>query len=129
MGIHGEMDGYVRSQIDWAGHVSDERLADLYNRAAAFVFPSKMEGFGIPVLEAQQNFCPLVASDIPVFREVAGDGAVYFMPDDPAGLGQAVDHAVSDRGSLIERGTANAARFSWAHAAARMIEIYRSFLQ
>ncbi len=116
----------VRARIDWTGYVSDDKLAELYNRASAFVFPSLMEGFGIPVLEAQLNFCPLVASDIPVFREVAGDGAVYFKPTDPDGLANAVIQASNNRSSLIERGSVNAQKFSWNRAATKMIDIYKA---
>jgi glycosyltransferase involved in cell wall biosynthesis len=119
----------VQSKIEWLGNVTDDRLAELYNNAGAFVFPSRLEGFGIPVLEAQLNFCPLVASDIPVFREIAGDGAVYFSPTDSADLLAAIDRAINERSTLQELGRANAFRYSWEAAAVKMVNIYNSCVQ
>ncbi len=119
----------VRDRIEWLSNVMDEQLAELYNQAGAFVFPSKMEGFGLPILEAQLNGCPLVASDIPVFREVAGNAAVFFSPDSPDELLDAIQTALDERLALIERGFVNAARYSWEAAATQLVNIYRSCLQ
>ena len=56
-------------------------LKNLYKAAKVFVFPSLYEGFGLPLLESVENDCPIVCSDIPVFREILNDSAFYFKPD------------------------------------------------
>jgi len=116
-------------RVRWLGSVGDAELAMKYARAAAFVFPSLMEGFGIPVLEAQRNGCPLVASDIPVFREVAGDGAEFFDPRDPESLAAAVARTVAKRSDVIQRGFFNTSRFSWRKTADETVKIYHQMLQ
>jgi glycosyltransferase involved in cell wall biosynthesis len=62
------------------GYVSDERLVELYNSAAALVMPSLYEGFGLPVIEAIACGTPVIASDIPVFREIAEGAALFYSP-------------------------------------------------
>jgi glycosyltransferase involved in cell wall biosynthesis len=62
------------------GFVSDEQLAQLYTGCHAFVFPSRYEGFGLPVLEARACGARVIATDIPEIREAAGDGALYIQP-------------------------------------------------
>lgn len=64
--------------IHFAGAVSDEELASLYQHAKAVIVPSLYEGFGLPVAEGLSAACQVIASDIPIFREVAGDHAFYF---------------------------------------------------
>lgn len=108
--------------------VDDESLARLYNRAVAFVYPSRCEGFGIPLLEAMACGCPVVASDIPAFREVAQEAAYYFPLDQPAALLAALDQALTaGRGApRVAFGLARAQDFSWDKTAAQMLAIYRS---
>nr|WP_314427499.1 glycosyltransferase [uncultured Erwinia sp.] len=64
--------------VIYPGFVSDEQLVALYQHARAFVFPSLYEGFGLPIIEALANGCPVIASDIPAFREFANDNIRYF---------------------------------------------------
>lgn len=71
-------EGINQDGIIYTGIVSDEELVSLYNNAIAFVFPSKYEGFGLPILEALANSCPVIASDIPAFREFENDNIYYF---------------------------------------------------
>ena len=68
----------ISDRVIFFGEVSDEQLANLYAHAVALVFPSKMEGFGLPAIEALSIGCPVIASDIPAFREILGDNAVFF---------------------------------------------------
>lgn len=108
--------------------VDDQRLCELYNSAAAFLYPSRYEGFGIPLLEALQCGCPIIASDIPTSREVAGDCPSYFAPGDPEGLWEACRDALS-HGRDPERQRRydeRVARYSWQGAAQRMLKVYRS---
>lgn len=109
---------------DWVVGASDETLYGLYRQAMAFVFPSLEEGFGIPLLEASAAGCPVVCSDIPVFREVMGEAAVFFEPS--SGLESALERVADAR--LIEAATANLSRFSWDDAARQTLEVYQSTL-
>ena len=112
----------VAGRVKWLGRVSDRRLADLYAGAACFVFPSKAEGLGFPLLEAQVAGAPVVCSDTAVFREVAGpDGAIFFDPADPAALARAV-RGIRDRpptAGWLTRARANVDRFRWDRCARR----------
>jgi glycosyltransferase involved in cell wall biosynthesis len=109
------------------GRLGDAELRQQYQGTAAFVYPSLLEGFGLPVLEAQANEAPAVLSDIPVFHEVAGaDGAVFFDPRLPESLAEAVA-AVADAGlrsRLVEAGHANVGRFSWDRCAEQTLAVY-----
>lgn len=109
------------------GRLSVDQLAAQYAQATCFVFPSRLEGFGLPVLEAQINGCPVVCSDIPVFREVAGEAAVFFDPRIGEKLAEAVALACepSVRRHMVEGGRANARRFSWDRTAEQMLGVYQ----
>jgi glycosyltransferase involved in cell wall biosynthesis len=74
----------------WLTGVSDEFLKKIYAAANCLIAPSEGEGFGLPLIEAAQNGLPIIASDIPVFKEVAGDHATYFKGKTPEALAQAV---------------------------------------
>ena len=106
------------------GYQSDADLSALYRRARFLAFPSRYEGFGLPVIEAQAHGTPVIASDIPVLREVAGEGAVYFPPGDAAELARHM-YALLNNDSLFSELSAkalqNQKRFSW-HKAARLTE-------
>ncbi|TWU01269.1 glycosyltransferase family 4 protein [Stieleria varia] len=108
------------------GRVEDKELAKLYRGAHCFIFPSLCEGFGIPVLEAQANSCLPVLSDTEIFREVAGDGAIFFNPRDSRTLVEAVRRSLDTlhRSSVIDAAESNLRRFSWDDAAAKVLEAY-----
>jgi len=74
----------------------DSTLARIYRRANALIFPSRMEGFGLPLVEALQQGAPVLASDIPIFREIAREGVTFVRLDDPAQCARAIkDHCAS----------------------------------
>jgi glycosyltransferase involved in cell wall biosynthesis len=108
------------------GRLTDAQLAAAYAAARCFVFPSLLEGFGLPVLEAQVNGCPCVLSDLPVFREVAGDAARFFDPRLGERLAEAVAAAdePETRRRLIDAGRANVRRFSWDRTADQTLAVY-----
>ncbi|HEX5792353.1 MAG TPA: glycosyltransferase family 1 protein [Rheinheimera sp.] len=106
------------------GYLSDAELSNLYRQARFLAFPSRYEGFGLPVIEAQAHGTPVIASDIAVLREVAGDGAVFFPPEDASELARhmyALLHNDNLFSELSARALQNQQRFSW-HKAARQTE-------
>ena len=95
------------------GFVSNDELARLYRGAAAFVFPSRFEGFGIPIVEAMASGAPCVVSSHPSMDEASGDAAVRVDPERPEVIAAGIDRALADRDDLAARGLAHARRFSW----------------
>jgi glycosyltransferase involved in cell wall biosynthesis len=115
-------DGPVPNGVDSRGRIPHDELVDHYRRASALVFPSRYEGFGQPVLEALACACPVACSDLSPLREVAGDAAVYFDPDDPESIAADVREAVARGGAS---GRARAAGFSWDETARKHDAVYR----
>ena len=113
--------------VRFLGRVSDEELTRLYNQAVCFIFPSIYEGFGLPLLEAMTCGCPVLASDIPVFREVCGDAAIYFNPYDETSIRNAIAHFLSlnkeEQEKLQTAGYEHAQRYSWDLSARRIIDL------
>jgi glycosyltransferase involved in cell wall biosynthesis len=102
--------------------VERAELPAWYGGAGAFVFPSKQETFGLPVLEAMACGTPVIASDIPVHREIAGEGALFFPPLDAHALADALLAVLESPGlkaELRERGLERAASFDWDTTARR----------
>lgn len=115
----------VGALVTLAGRLDDAEIAELLSKAIALVFPSLYEGFGLPIVEAQVQGCPVICARTSSLPEVAGDAALFFDADCPE---EAADHVVrllSDSGlrsDLVARGFTNVARFSWDDAANRFVE-------
>jgi alpha-1,3-rhamnosyl/mannosyltransferase len=108
------------------GYVDDETLAALYRGAAMLAFPSRYEGFGLPVLEAMSYGTPVVASNASAVPEVGGDAVCYVEPGDEAGLAAAILRVADDAAyadDLRQRGIARAAEFSWRRTAEMTLEV------
>lgn len=117
--------------VDLRSWVSQEELEELYGTASALAVPSFAEGFGLPILEAMGAGLPVMISDLPVFREVAGDSAVYFDPSDPSSIARAITRVVSEPGlreKLERSGAEQAALFSWPATAGQTLDAFRSAL-
>lgn len=98
----------------------DSLLGSLYSGADLFVFPSKYEGFGLPIIEAMKAGAPVACSNIPVFKEVAGDAAVYFNPAEVADIASVLISLLENRDLRIEmqkRGYSCAGGYTWREAA------------
>jgi glycosyltransferase involved in cell wall biosynthesis len=116
----------VTDRVRLLGHVSDEELDGLYQRALALVSPSTYEGFGLPVLEAMRCGLPVIAWDIPVTREVAAEAAVLLPCGDVQGLAAAMCQLATDpakRRALGLAGKARAQHFSWPRSAAVLLAV------
>jgi glycosyltransferase involved in cell wall biosynthesis len=117
----------VPDGIDVLGLVSDDELVELYQRAAALVFPSLYEGFGLPLLEAMACGCPVAASSSTALPEIGGDAAEYFDPTSPEDMAAAILRALA--GDRVERGLAQAALFTWDECARQHEAVYRELLE
>jgi glycosyltransferase involved in cell wall biosynthesis len=118
----------LERDVSRLGYVDDLELPSLCRNARALVSPSLWEGFGLPLLEAMATTTPLVASDIPVHREVAEDAAVFVPPRDPEALAQGIERVWTDeplRARLETRGLERVREFSWVASARKMLDLYR----
>lgn len=104
---------------------SDRELAALYKGATVFAYPSLLEGFGLPVLEAMHQGVPVVTSDIPVLRELAGDAAEYVDPEDVASIGSGLEAllgSASRRRKLAAAGKRRTKGYDWERSAKAVLE-------
>jgi glycosyltransferase involved in cell wall biosynthesis len=115
----------LRGRVEFRGHVPQEELAALYRGAACLVFPSRYEGFGLPVLEAMASGTPVVATTAGALPEVAGDAAILVEERDPVALAGGIERALADRERLVAAGLERATRFTWPETARRTLAVYR----
>jgi glycosyltransferase involved in cell wall biosynthesis len=106
------------------GFVSDQDLPALYRGADAFVFPSRFEGFGIPVIEAMASGAPCVVSSHPSLDEACGDAAVRVDPESPEAIATGIERALADQEALRASGLDHAARFSWLETGRIFLHAY-----
>jgi glycosyltransferase involved in cell wall biosynthesis len=118
----------LEPSVRWLGEVDDRRLVELYRQAAVLIQPSLHEGFDLPVLEGLAVGVPVVASDLPVHREVAGDCALYARVDDAAALSAAVREALGwsaeQREARAATARAQATRLASSDPVAGHLEVY-----
>lgn len=111
--------------------VSDEELDKLYKNASLFVFPSLIEGFGLPPLEAMKRGVPVVCSNVASLPEVLGEAAIYFNPLDIDDIAEKIKKTLlNDRvkKNLIEKGLEQVKKYNWDKMARETLEVYQDIL-
>lgn len=119
-----------KDKIVFTGYLSDAELSCIYCRAKIYVFPSLLEGFGLPPLEAQHFGLPVVCSCSSCLPEALGESAIYFDPHDIEDMAEKISLGLNDsalRNRLVEMGRQNIQRFSWDKMAQEIHELYTSF--
>lgn len=113
----------INKNLFWLEGVSDEYLEKVYAASSCLIAASYGEGFGLPLIEAAQHKLPIIARDIPVFREVAGDHAYYFDSEDPEELAGTIEHW----SELYKKGkhptSDNMSWFTWKESAQQLLDI------
>ena len=116
----------VTESVKFLDFVSDEELGTLYKHAVAYVLPSLYEGFGLPVLEAYQNDCPVITSNVSSLPEAAGDGALLIDPEKSEEITKAMKKLLDDpklRKKLVENGKEQLKKFSWEKTAKETLRV------
>lgn len=118
--------------IHFTGFIGDAQRDWLFANTKAYVFPSLMEGFGLPGLEAMGYGAPVVSSNATCLPEVYGDAARYFTPTDTDAMATAIDEVISNdalRQELIEKGRVQVQKYSWEQMAEETLAVYRQALE
>ncbi|MBI4097976.1 MAG: glycosyltransferase family 4 protein [Candidatus Levybacteria bacterium] len=128
-----QLKGFEKNgSVIFLNNVSDQKLASLYRSAICLVRPSLMEGFSLPPIEAAANGCLVLASDIPVHREVFGDSIVYFdqysLDDILSKMKKIMSLSEKDKKSLIEKQLNKIQSYSWNSTAQQTLKVYESSL-
>lgn len=118
-------------RIHRPGFVTDQQLRALYSSSTGFVYVSRLEGFGLPILESMASGGPVITSSVSSMPEVAGDAALLVDPLDVESIAAAIVRLANDPSladDLRERGAARATTFRWDDCARSVAEVYRSLL-
>ncbi len=123
--------GVLAERIHLVGEVPYADIACYYRHASAFVFPSYLETFGHPLLEAMAAGLPVVAADIGVFREIGGDAALYCDPHDDDAIASSMERVLRDpaaREGLVARGFERVNEYSWERTVSGMASLFTEVL-
>lgn len=117
--------------ITFIGFIPDSQLAWLYSNCEAYVFPSFMEGFGLPGLEAMVYGAPVAAANISCIPEILGDAAIYFDPANIQNMAETVKKIITNqklRSEIIAKGHAQVGKYSWQRMAEQVHDVYLTAL-
>jgi len=116
----------LSDRVKFLSFVPDDDLASFYKRAIFFILPSLYEGFGLPVLEAMKQGCPVITSNVSSLPEAGGDAALYVDPTDTEDIAQKMKLLLQDkdlRKKLTEKGFDQIKKFSWEKTAKKTLEV------
>ena len=116
----------VEDKVKFIGRVAETDLPAVYQMADLFVWPSLMEGFGLPVLEAMQMGVPVVTSDRGALPEVTGEAGLQIDPENVRELAEAIELVLNSqelRDGLVEKGYKQVKKFSWHKAAKETLAV------
>ncbi|MEZ4900805.1 MAG: glycosyltransferase family 1 protein [Spirosomataceae bacterium] len=122
----------LQEQVIYHAIYDDSTVGQLYAKAQVFVFPSLMEGFGLPILEAMSNGCPVVATAGTSFDEIAGDAALYFEAENTDAIKAAIERVVYDevlQHKLKQKGYERVPLFPAEHTAKQTLEVYKALVK
>lgn len=122
----------ITDYVHWIGRVDEEDKPSLYRMADVFVFPSRYEGFGLPVLEAMASGTPVIANKIPVIEEIVDDGAFLVENNSARSMGGAILALIGQnslRETMITRGLSQATKFSWRKTARETLAVYEQVMK
>lgn len=129
--VHKRLENLDPSQVRYLGFIDDADLGQLYMKSLGCIFPSWYEGFGLPVVEAMANDCPVLCSDNSSIPEVGGDAVCYIDPSSAESIANAMLTLESDE-SLAQKlrldGSERASKFTWPLAAKQTVDFYRTVL-
>lgn len=117
----------LTNRVIFVGSVPNGDLSSWYQSALALVSASRMEGFGIPPLEAMSVGCPVLLSDMPIFREICGDSAIYFDQNNPKNIAETIGKTIFDQElikKMVKKGYRQASLYSWKNTIKETIKIY-----
>lgn len=116
----------IPQKVKFLDFVSDDELPSLYKNALCFVLPSLYEGFGLPVLEAMKNGCPVLTSNVSSLPEAGGDAVLYFNPLNVDEISKTIKKIIDDknlRQEMIKKGFLQVKKFSWEKTARQTLEV------
>lgn len=121
----------VKDDVRFLDFIGDEELPSLYKNALFFILPSLYEGFGLPVLEAMANGCPVIVSNVSSLPEAAGEAALYVDPEKVEDIAEKMDSLLQNsslREELVQKGLKQVKKFSWDKTARQTLEILHAMV-
>ncbi len=119
----------LEQQVTFLGYQTDENIVELIQQAQALIQPSLSEGFGLTGLEAMSAGGTVICSDIPIFKEIYQDGAIYFNPHDSLSFVKAVKNSESNKAELSKKSQHVVSQYSWKKMAEETLQSYFNILQ